>query len=63
MTLTLRQPNLQFTLMDNGTPVPFANVGIAVADWSVHAQSDLNGQVSLFLDETRHEGSCRRLDH
>lgn len=52
MTLTLRQPNLQFTLMDNGTPVPFANVGIAVADWSVHAQSDLNGQVSLFLDET-----------
>jgi hypothetical protein len=53
MTLTLRQPNLQFTLMDNGTPVPFANVGIAVADWSVHAQSDLNGQVSLFLDEIR----------
>tara|TARA_B110000503_G_scaffold78197_1_gene120239 strand:- start:2476 stop:7158 length:4683 start_codon:yes stop_codon:yes gene_type:complete len=52
MTLTLRQPNLQFTLMDNGTPVPFANVGIAVADWSVHAQSDLNGQVSLFLDQT-----------
>ena len=52
MTLTLRQPNLQFTLMDNGTPVPFANVGIAVADWSVHAQSDLNGLVSLFLDET-----------
>ena len=52
MTLTLRQPNLQFTLMDSGTPVPFANVGIAVADWSVHAQSDLNGQVSLFLDET-----------
>jgi hypothetical protein len=51
MTLTLRQPNLQFTLRDNGTPVPFANVGIAVADWSVHAQSDLNGQVSLFLDE------------
>jgi hypothetical protein len=52
--LKLRAPNLTFTLMDgngpNAKPVPFASVGMGLGAWNTWAQSDKNGQVSLFVD-------------
>ena len=48
--LALRAPNLTMTLKLGTTAVAFANVGIALGNWSVNAQSNKNGEVSLFVD-------------
>jgi len=49
--LALRAPNLTFTVVDgNGTPVPYASANIWSGSWRAWAQSDQNGQVSLFID-------------
>lgn len=49
--LALRAPNLTFTVVDgNGQPVPYASANIWTGSWHAWAQSDQNGQVSLFVD-------------
>lgn len=48
--LNLRAPNLSFTLKDDlGAVVPYANVGMFLNEWSVWAQSNRYGVVSLFV--------------
>ena len=48
--LNLRAPNLSFTLKDaSDAVVPYANVGMFLDEWSVWAQSDRYGLVSLFI--------------
>jgi len=48
--LDLRAPNLSFTLKDaSGAVVPYANVGMFLNEWSVWAQSNRYGVVSLFV--------------
>jgi hypothetical protein len=48
--LDLRAPNLSFTLKDDsGAVVPYANVGMFLNEWSVWAQSNRYGVVSLFI--------------
>lgn len=53
--LKLREPNLKFKLVKGDptdpTPVPFANVGVRVGNYSVNTQADRNGVVSMFLDQ------------
>jgi hypothetical protein len=51
--LTLREPNLKFRLVkgDNSVPVPFANVGARIGNYSVFTQADRFGVVSFFLDQ------------
>lgn len=52
LELRLREPNLKFRLVTpEGEAVPYANVGVGVANYHVNAQSDRQGYVSLFLDE------------
>jgi len=48
--LALREPNLKMTLMQNGSPVPYAHVGIGVGKWNTGSQADAQGRVSLFVD-------------
>lgn len=50
VTLTLRAPNVRFTLTDGTDPVPFANVGIGYGSWHTWVQADRNGDVALFID-------------
>lgn len=50
VTLTLRAPNVRFTLTDGTDPVPFANVGIGFGSWHTWVQADRNGDVALFID-------------
>ena len=48
--LDLRAPNLSFTLKDaSGAVVPYANVGMFLNEWSVWAQSNRYGVVSMFV--------------
>jgi hypothetical protein len=48
--LALRAPNVTFTLKIGGSPVANANVGIGSGKWFTNAQSDSQGNVSLFVD-------------
>jgi hypothetical protein len=48
--LALREPNLKMTLVLNGSPVPYAHVGIGVGNWNTGSQADAQGRVSLFVD-------------
>jgi hypothetical protein len=48
--LTLRQPNLKMTLVQNGVGVAYAHVGIGIGNWSTDAQADAQGRISLFVD-------------
>lgn len=48
--LTLREPNLKMTLVQNGVAVPYAHVGIGIGNWNTGSQSDAQGRVSLFVD-------------
>ena len=49
--LALRAPNVTMTLKRNGVAVAFANVGISIGNWYVNAQSNKDGQVSIFIDK------------
>ena len=51
--LQLRAPNVTLTLKkpDGTTNVPYANVGVSVGGWYTNAQSNKDGQVSLFIDK------------
>jgi hypothetical protein len=55
LQLQLRLPNLKFRLTKSVdgevSPVPFANVGVRVGNYSLNTQADRDGVVSLFLDE------------
>jgi hypothetical protein len=48
--LALREPNLKMTLVLNGSPVPYAHVGIGIGNWNTGSQADAQGRVSLFVD-------------
>lgn len=48
--LSLRAPNVTFTLKIGGATVANANVGIGSGKWYTNAQSDSDGKVSLFVD-------------
>jgi len=48
--LSLRAPNVTFTLKLNGSPVAGANVSLGVGKWNTNAQSNSSGVVSLFVD-------------
>jgi len=48
--LALRTPNVTFTLKAGGVAVANANVGIGAGKWHTNAQSDSEGNVSLFID-------------
>ena len=48
--LTLREPNLKMTLVQNGVAVPYAHVGIGIGSWNTGSQADAQGRVSLFVD-------------
>ena len=49
--LSLRAPNLTFTLVDgSNNPVANAGVGIGFGNWYTNAQSSSTGKVSLFID-------------
>lgn len=52
--LTLRAPNVKFKLVKgsgaNQVAVPFANVGVGFGSWHTWTQSDLNGDVALYID-------------
>lgn len=48
--LALRPPNLTFTLKIGGVAVANANIGIGAGKWYTNAQSDSQGNVSLFVD-------------
>jgi len=48
--LTLRQPNLKMTLVQNGVGVAYAHVGIGIGNWSTDSQADAQGRISLFVD-------------
>jgi hypothetical protein len=51
VTLSLRAPNLTFTLVDsNDAPVAYANIGIGMGNWNTWAQSSSTGKVSIFVD-------------
>jgi hypothetical protein len=49
--LALRAPNVTMTLKRSGVAVAFANVGISIGNWYVNAQSNKDGQVSIFIDK------------
>jgi hypothetical protein len=54
VNLSLRGPNLKFTLVDRAAtpePVAFAHVGVGVGNWFGWAQSNRLGEVSIFIDE------------
>ncbi len=58
LQLSLREPNLKFKLTTpDGEAVPYANVGVGIANYHVNAQSDRQGFVSLFLDEDEMKAS------
>ena len=49
--LSLRAPNLTFTLVDGlNNPVANAGVGIGFGNWNTYSQSSSTGKVSLFVD-------------
>lgn len=48
--LALREPNLKMKLVLNGSPVPYAHVGIGIGSWNTGSQADAQGNVSLFVD-------------
>jgi hypothetical protein len=48
--LDLHSPNLTFTLVSGSTPIANANVNIGYGAWNTWANSDANGQVSLYID-------------
>ena len=49
--LSLRAPNLTFTLVDGlNNPVANAGVGIGFGNWNTYSQSSSTGKVSLFID-------------
>ncbi len=50
LKLALRAPNLTMTLKLNGNAVAYANVNIGLGKWNTNAQSNRDGQVSLFID-------------
>lgn len=48
--LKLREPNLSFTLANNGVALPYAHVSVSAGNWSTWANTDKNGKISLFID-------------
>jgi len=49
--LSLRAPNLTFTLVDgSNNPVANAGVGIGFGNWNAYSQSSSTGKVSFFVD-------------
>ena len=49
--LSLRAPNLTFTLVDgSNNPVANAGVGVGFGSWNTYSQSSSTGKVSLFID-------------
>lgn len=50
VNLKLREPNLRFRFVHEGSPVQFAHVGFSVGSWHTHASSNRNGEVAVFID-------------
>ena len=50
IVLSLRAPNVTFTLKSGGVAVANANVSLAAGKWYVNAQSNKDGKVSFFID-------------
>jgi hypothetical protein len=50
VTLSLRTPNITFTLKSGTDVMANAHVGMAYGNWSTNAQADGTGKVSLYLD-------------
>lgn len=48
--LKLREPNLSFTLANNGVALPYTQVYVSAGNWRTWANSDKNGKISLFID-------------
>lgn len=48
--LKLREPNLSFTLANNGVALTYAHVSVSAGNWSTWASTDENGKISLFID-------------
>ena len=48
--LSLRTPNVTFTLKQNNQPVVGANVSIGLGNWNINAQTSQSGLVAFFID-------------
>ena len=61
--LELRAPNLSFTVVDGaGAVVPYASAFVWSGSWNRWAQSDQNGQISLFIDSDAIKTATRSTD-
>lgn len=48
--LSLRAPNLSFTLKNGNTMLTNSHVSVSLGNWYTWAQADKNGKLSLFID-------------